>query len=166
MFRATGIRIIFALLLALELSAKTLPSFQISDQYEKRYTPSIAKNKILVLMGCHLKDFEFCRKTARFVYWKMQNLLSIQKSEQVQFWFYIDLRESNKLIDAYITESKTKKFEPVLLDRKGELSEGLKEGYAFIRVLNQEGHVYHNRYVNSYDKQLVQEIYELINREI
>lgn len=116
-------------------------------------------------MGCFLRDVEVCRKQGRKLYWKMQNLLW-KDSNKVNFLMYLDLKESNKLVEDYIEESKHKQYENILLDRKGQLANGLSKGEVFIRVYNKSGKLLSSTYKSEIEETLIQEVYEILKKEI
>lgn len=135
------------------------------DQYGQSYSDHTVKGKPIVLMGCFLRDVEVCRKQGRKLYWKMQNLLW-KDSNKVNFLMYLDLKESNKLVEDYIEESKHKQYETILLDRKGQLANGLSRGEVFIRIYNKSGKLLSSSYKSEIEETLIQEVYEILKKEI
>lgn len=146
-------------------NAQSMPQFQMKDQYGQSYSDSSVKGKPVVLMGCFLRDLEICRKQGRKLYWKMQNLLW-KDSSKVQFLLYLDFQETNKLVEDYLEESKTKQYESILLDRKGYLSVGLTKGESYLRIFNKSGKLISSSYQEQMDEDLIQEIYGILKKEI
>lgn len=146
-------------------SAQSMPQFQMKDQYGQSYSDSSVKGKPVVLMGCFLRDLEICRKQGRKLYWKMQNLLW-KDSSKVNFLLYLDFQETNKLVEDYLEESKTKQYESILLDRKGHLSIGLSKGESYLRIFNKSGKLISSSYQEQMDEDLIQEIYGILKKEI
>ncbi|WP_244147642.1 TlpA family protein disulfide reductase [Leptospira yanagawae] len=162
-FRSFFIILFFCISATLE--ADSIPQFQMKDQYGQSYSDSSIKGKPIVLMGCFLRDVEVCRKQGRKLYWKMQNLLW-KDSNKVNFLMYLDLKESNKLVEDYIEESKHKQYENILLDRKGQLANGLSKGEVFIRIYNKSGKLLSTTYKSEIEETLIQEVYEILKKEI
>ncbi|ABZ92580.1 hypothetical protein EHQ92_03800 [Leptospira biflexa] len=147
------------------LNADSIPQFQMKDQYGQSYSDTSVKGKPIVLMGCFLRDVEICRKQGRKLYWKMQNLLW-KESNKVNFLMYLDLKESNKIVEEYIEESKHKQYETILLDRKGQLTNGLTRGEVYIRIYNKSGKLLSSIYKSEIEETLIQEVYEILKKEI
>ncbi|WP_244935846.1 TlpA family protein disulfide reductase [Leptospira bouyouniensis] len=147
------------------VKADSIPQFQMKDQYGQSYSDSSVKGKPIVLMGCYLRDVEICRKQGRKLYWKMQNLLW-KDSHKVNFLFYLDLKETNKIVEDYIEESKHKQYENILLDRKGHLANGLSKGEVYIRIFNKSGKLLSSTYQSQIEETLIQEVYEILKKEI
>ncbi|TGM37528.1 hypothetical protein EHQ91_12635 [Leptospira biflexa] len=147
------------------LNADSIPQFQMKDQYGQSYSDTSVKGKPIVLMGCFLRDVEICRKQGRKLYWKMQNLLW-KESNKVNFLMYLDLKESNKIVEDYIEESKHKQYETILLDRKGQLTNGLTRGEVYIRIYNKSGKLLSSTYKSEIEETLIQEVYEILKKEI
>ncbi|MCG6151025.1 peroxiredoxin family protein [Leptospira bandrabouensis] len=145
--------------------AQPMPQFQMKDQYGQSYSDSSVKGKPVVLMGCFLRDLELCRKQGRKLYWKMQNLLW-KDSSKVHFLLYLDFQETNKLVENYLEESKTKQYESILLDRKGHLTVGLTKGESYLRIFNKSGKLISSSYQEEMDENLIQEIYGILKKEI
>lgn len=116
-------------------------------------------------MGCFLRDLEICRKQGRKLYWKMQNLLW-KDSTKVHFLLYLDFQETNKLVEDYLEESKTKQFESILLDRKGHLAIGLTKSVSYLRIYNKTGKLISSSYQEEMDEALIQEVYGILKKEI
>ncbi|MCW7469175.1 hypothetical protein [Leptospira kanakyensis] len=148
-----------------EWKAQSMPQFQMKDQYGQSYSDGAIKGKPVVLMGCFLKDLEICRKQGRKLYWKMQNLLW-KDSSKVHFLLYLDFQETNKLVEDYLEESKTKQFESILLDRKGHLSTGLTKGESYLRIFNKAGKLISSSYQEEMDDVLIQKVYGILKQEI
>lgn len=166
----TVCRLVFVLLVFLLFSgekwnAQSIPQFHMKDQYGQSYSDSSVKGKPVVLMGCFLRDLELCRKQGRKLYWKMQNLLW-KDSSKVHFLLYLDFQETNKLVEDYVEESKTKQFESILLDRKGHLSTGLIKGESYLRIFNKSGKMISSSYQEEMDDALIQEVYGILKKEI
>ncbi|TGL44281.1 hypothetical protein [Leptospira perdikensis] len=142
-----------------------MPQFQMKDQYGQSYSDSSVKGKPVVLMGCFLRDLEICRKQGRKLYWKMQNLLW-KDSTKVHFLLYLDFQETNKLVEDYLEESKTKQFESILLDRKGHLAIGLTKSVSYLRIYNKTGKLISSSYQEEMDEALIQEVYGILKKEI
>ncbi|MCW7491581.1 hypothetical protein ND861_02835 [Leptospira sp. 2 VSF19] len=148
-----------------EWEAQSMPQFHMKDQYGQSYSDSSVKGKPVVLMGCYLRDLELCRKQGRKLYWKMQNLLW-KDSSKVHFLLYLDFQETNKLVENYLEESKTKQYESILLDRKGHLTVGLNKGESYLRIFNKSGKLISSSYQEEMDENLIQEIYGILKKEI
>ncbi|TGK96178.1 hypothetical protein EHQ30_06050 [Leptospira brenneri] len=142
-----------------------MPQFHMKDQYGQSYSDGSVKGKPVVLMGCFLRDLELCRKQGRKLYWKMQNLLW-KDSSKVHFLLYLDFRETNKLVEDYLEESKTKQYESILLDRKGNLSLGLNKGESYLRIFNKSGKMISSSYQEEMNEDLIQEIYGILKKEL
>ncbi|BDA77101.1 hypothetical protein LPTSP3_g00310 [Leptospira kobayashii] len=141
--------------------ANTLPHFQMADQYGKQYNHTSIKGKPVVFLGCEIRDVELCRKIGRKIYWKMQNLLW-KDADKIAFLSYLNLKETNQLVEKYIEESKSKQFEAVLLDRKGELIQGLEPEKAFLRIFDRKGKEIHREYLETADDEKVKELYVIL----
>lgn len=148
-----------------EWSAEPMPQFHMKDQYGQSYSETSVKGKPVVLMGCFLRDLELCRKLGRKLYWKMQNLLW-KDSSKVQFLLYLDFRETNKLVEDYLEESKTKQYESILLDRKGHLTDGLRKGESYLRIYNKSGKLISSSYQEHMENDLIEEIYGILKKEL
>ncbi len=148
-----------------EWKTQPMPQFQMKDQYGQSYSDGLVKGKPVVLMGCFLRDLELCRKQGRKLYWKMQNLLW-KDSNKVHFLLYLDFQETNKLVEDYLEESKTKQFESILLDRKGHLAVGLTKGESYLRIYNKAGKMISSSYQEEMGEALIQEIYGILKKEI
>ncbi|WP_246838006.1 peroxiredoxin family protein [Leptospira levettii] len=157
--------LLFLLLFSLPIIADSIPQFQMKDQYGQSYSDTSVKGKPIVLMGCFLRDVEVCRKQGRKLYWKMQNLLW-KDSNKVNFLLYLDLKESNKIVEDYIEESKHKQYENILLDRKGQLTNGLSKGEVYIRIYNKSGKLISSSYQSQIEETLIQEVYDILKKEI
>ncbi|WP_232227803.1 peroxiredoxin family protein [Leptospira wolbachii] len=164
-YRLVLFLIVFGFLSGEKWNAQAMPQFQMKDQYGQSYSDSSVKGKPVVLMGCFLRDLELCRKQGRKLYWKMQNLLW-KDSSKVHFLLYLDFQETNKLVEDYLEESKTKQFESILLDRKGHLSVGLTKGESYIRIFNKSGKLVSSSYQEQMDEDLIREIYGILKKEI
>ncbi|XDD42814.1 hypothetical protein AB3N58_00155 [Leptospira sp. WS60.C2] len=147
------------------LNADSIPQFQMKDQYGQSYSDTSVKGKPVVLMGCFLRDLEICRKQGRKLYWKMQNLLW-KDSTKVNFLLYLDLKESNKMVEDYIEESKHKQYESILLDRRGQLVNGLSRGEVYVRIYNKSGKLITSTYQSQIEESFIQEVYEILKKEI
>lgn len=147
------------------LNADSIPQFQMKDQYGQSYSDTSVKGKPVVLMGCFLRDLEICRKQGRKLYWKMQNLLW-KDSNKVNFLLYLDLKESNKMVEDYIEESKHKQYESILLDRRGQLVNGLSRGEVYVRIYNKSGKLITSTYQSQIEESFIQEVYEILKKEI
>lgn len=148
-----------------EWSAEPMPQFHMKDQYGQSYSETSVKGKPVVIMGCFLRDLELCRKLGRKLYWKMQNLLW-KDSSKVQFLLYLDFRETNKLVEDYLEESKTKQYESILLDRKGHLTDGLRKGESYLRIYNKSGKLIFSSYQEHMENDLIEEIYGILKKEL
>ncbi|TGN20499.1 hypothetical protein EHS15_03820 [Leptospira idonii] len=142
-----------------------MPKFSIEDQYGKTFTHQSQKGKPVLILGCELKDIELCRKLGRKIYWKMQNLLW-KDSNKVSFLFYLNLKETNSLVEKYLEDAKSKEFESVLLDRKGELAEGLQREKAYLRIFDKKGKQIHREYLSEVDETKIKEIHSILKEEI
>ncbi|WP_411824209.1 hypothetical protein [Leptospira sp. 'Mane'] len=132
-----------------------------TDQYGKHYNNITIKGKPSVFLGCEIKDVELCRKVGRKIYWKMQNLLW-KDADKIIFLSYLNLKETNQLVEKYIEESKSKQFEAVLLDRKGELIHGLESEKAFLRIFDRKGKEIHREYLETANDEKVKELYAIL----
>ncbi|MCZ8341652.1 MAG: hypothetical protein O9301_01350 [Leptospira sp.] len=147
------------------LSGQTIPKFEIKDQYGQTYSSQNIKSRPVVLLGCHLHDLEVCRKIGRKIYWKMQNLLW-KDASKVEFLMYLDLRETNQMVESYIEESKNKQFESILLDRQGQLSTGLKKQEGYLRIFGKSGIEIHSEYLEKISDENIQKIHNILRGEI
>ncbi|MDF3821562.1 hypothetical protein P3G55_16780 [Leptospira sp. 96542] len=112
-----------------------------------------------------MRDIEICRTNGRKIYWKMQNLLW-KDSAKVHFLMYLDMQETNQIVENYINESKSKQYESILLDRKGELQTGLKKGSSFLRIYNKSGILVVSEYLEKIDEEIIRKIHETLKKEI
>lgn len=135
------------------------------DQYGQIYSTQTIKSKPVVLLGCYIRDLEICRKIGRKIYWKMQNLLWKDVSK-VNFLMYLDLRETNQMVEKYIDDSRTKEFESILLDRKGELSIGLKKKEGYLRIYNKLGVEIFSEYLETIENEKITKLHTLLKKEI
>ncbi|MCZ8154804.1 MAG: hypothetical protein O9264_01695 [Leptospira sp.] len=101
----------------------------------------------------------------RKIFWKLQNLLW-KDSPKVKFVPYLNLTVSNQVIEKYIKDSKSRNFESIYLDRKGELTEGLRSDFVFFRIFNKKGIELKREYFESVTDEKVKEIYEILKKEI
>lgn len=163
--RLVFVLLVFLLFFGEKWNAQSIPQFHMKDQYGQSYSDSSVKGKPVVLMGCFLRDLELCRKQGRKLYWKMQNLLW-KDSSKVHFLLYLDFQETNKLVEDYLEESKTKQFESILLDRKGHLSAGLTKGESYLRIFNKSGKMISSSYQEEMEEALIQEVYGILKKEI
>ncbi len=147
------------------LVSQTIPKFEIKDQYGQIYSSQNLKSKPVVLLGCFLRDLEVCRKIGRKIYWKMQNLLW-KDASKVEYLMYLDLRESNQMVESYIEESKNKQFESILLDRQGQLSIGLKKQEGFLRIFSKTGNQIHSEYIEKISDENIHKIHDILRGEI
>jgi cytochrome oxidase Cu insertion factor (SCO1/SenC/PrrC family) len=143
----------------------SIPPFSFQDQYENKLNSKNLIGHPTVLIGCEKDDLELCRKTGRKLYWKMQNLLW-KDSSKVKFVAYLNLKETNSLIEKYISDSKHREFESIYLDRKGELSNGLKDDSVYVRIYDPKGNEIYKEYLNTINDQIIKDIYEILKREI
>ncbi len=95
----------------------------------------------------------------------MQNLLW-KDSNKVSFLFYLNLKETNSLVEKYLEDAKSKEFESVLLDRKGELAEGLQREKAYLRIFDKKGKQIHREYLSEVDETKIKEIHSILKEEI
>ncbi|WP_135355065.1 hypothetical protein [Leptospira ryugenii] len=135
------------------------------DQYQKSIQSKNLKNQTVVLMGCEKEDIELCRKIGRKIYWKLQNLLW-KDSQRVHFIAYLNLTDSNSMIERYILESREKQFEPIYFDRKGELKEGLKKDFVFFRIFGKKGDILNAEHFKSIENESIQSIYKILKSDI
>ncbi len=101
----------------------------------------------------------------RKIYWKMQNLLW-KDASKVEYLMYLDLRESNQMVESYIEESKNKQFESILLDRQGQLSNGLKRQEGFLRIFSKTGNQIHSEYIEKISDENIHKIHDILRGEI
>jgi hypothetical protein len=144
---------------------ESLPHFSFQDQYENNLTSKNLTGYPSVILGCDKLDLELCRKAGRKLYWKMQNLLW-KDANKVQFIAYLDLRNSNSMIEKFIIDSKNKAYESIYLDRKGELASGLKPDFVFLRIFNFQGKEISKEHLSSISDDDIQRIYEILKKEI
>ncbi len=149
----------------LQVSPNSLPVFSIQDQYENNLTNQNLLGGPSVLLGCEKEDIEICRKAGRKIYWKMQNLLW-KDAVKVKFVAYLNLKNTNQLIEKYILDSKEKQFESIFFDRKGDLETGLKSDYVFLRIYNAKGNEVYREYLNQTSNETIKTIHTLLQKEI
>ncbi len=147
------------------LYAVNLPVFSFEDQYQNQLSSKNLNGYPIVLIGCEKDDIELCRKMGRKIFWKLQNLLW-KDSPKVKFVPYLNLTVSNQVIEKYIKDSKSRNFESIYLDRKGELTEGLRSDFVFFRIFNKKGIELKREYFESVTDEKVKEIYEILKKEI
>jgi hypothetical protein len=156
----------FILILSADhLLSDNIPVFSIKDQYENRITNKNLIGQPSILIGCERDDLELCRKIGRKIFWKMQNLLW-KDSNKVNFIAYLNLTETNPLIEKFIADSKQKNFESIYLDRNGDLKDGLKSDHVFLRLYNAKGLEKSKDYLASINNDKIKEIYEIIKIDI
>ncbi|TGK21298.1 hypothetical protein EHO61_04595 [Leptospira fluminis] len=130
------------------------------DQKGKVFTSESSKGKTLFLLGCGFKDIVLCRKHGRKIYWKMQTLLKDEDS--VEFLAYLDLHKAPGAVNDYISGERDKDYESILLDKKGDLSEGLKDGTSYLRVYSRSGTILHEEYFRNVDDSVVLRLFEFV----
>lgn len=164
-YNVKSIHLILLFLIPICILSNSLPTFSFLDQYENRINSKNLLGSPFVLLGCQKEDIEICRKVGRKLYWKMQNLLWNDAS-RVKYVAYLNLKESNALIEKFITESKNKEFESIYLDRKGELEIGLKSDFAYLRVFNAKGYEIYKDYFDQLTNENINTIHELLKKEL
>ncbi|TGL63185.1 hypothetical protein EHQ58_01720 [Leptospira ognonensis] len=160
-----SIRLILLFFIPIGILPNSLPTFSFLDQYENRITSKNLLGGPVVLLGCQKEDIEICRKVGRKLYWKLQNLLW-NNASRVKYVAYLNLKESNALIEKFITDSKNREFESIFLDRKGELESGLKTDFAFLRVFNAKGYEIYKDYLDQMTNENINTIHELLKKEL
>ncbi|MDZ4725113.1 MAG: hypothetical protein SH817_03080 [Leptospira sp.] len=160
------LRIFFIIyLVTFQVCANSIPQFSFQDQYENKIETKNLIGKPSILLGCEKEDIDLCRKIGRKIFWKLQNLLW-KDSSKVKFIAYLNLKESNKLIEKYISESKEKQFESIYFDRKGELSLGLKSERVYLRIFNSKGNEIFNSHIEVITDEQILSIHQILKNEI
>ena len=164
-FFMTKLLLFILFLLSNHLLATSLPNFSMQDQYENHLSTKNLIGFPTVFLGCEKNDLELCRKNGRKLYWKMQNLLW-KDSTKVKFVAYLNLQDSNSLIEKFISDSKKMDYESIYLDRKGELAIGLKSDFVFLRIYNSQGKEILKEYANPITDDDVKKVYDILKKEI
>ncbi|TGK11727.1 hypothetical protein EHO60_05375 [Leptospira fletcheri] len=152
------------LIASLPVSGKgSVPKFRMQDQKGKVFTSESAKGKTLFLLGCGFKDVILCRKHGRKIYWKMQTLL--KDEDTVEFLAYLDLHAAPETVHDYISGERDKDYESILLDTKGDLSQGLKDGSSYLRVYSRTGTILHEEYFTNVDDSVVLRLFEFVKAD-
>lgn len=147
------------------LGGESVPYFSFSDQYGNQLTSNSLKGNTSIILGCEVSDIDLCRKIGRNIYWKMQNLLG-KDSTKIKFTLYLNMTSTNAILEKYIEESKTKEFESIFLDRQGDLKIGLKKDHAYLRIFNRQGKEIHNEYLDAVDLTKINELHEILKKNI
>ncbi|EMO45639.1 hypothetical protein [Leptospira santarosai] len=153
-------------LLTVSVFSSDLPRFQLKDQKGKVLNSKTLKNKIVFLLGCSYVDIVLCRKHGRKIYWRMQNLMMIDESEDsVEFVAFVDLRNAPNAVRIYIDENKSKNYESILLDSEGILSSGIRPNFSWLRIFSRDKKQIFESYYKEVNDQTVDSLYEVVRKQ-
>lgn len=140
-----------------------IPRFFLQDQFENSVDSRSLLGKRGILAGCFPEDEEICRKVARKIYWKMQSL-TFGKEKDYFFIGYLLLHKTNtKVAETLLPKYRSKGYESVYLDWKGILEKGSRLGWVHLRVVDPNGRVIMENYLDRADNEDVIRLFKKLN---